>query len=323
VLIDRFNRAVTHLRISITNRCNHRCVFCHSEGYFEKKPVEELTAEHWGFVASVAASIGVKYVKITGGEPLVRRDIVEVVEYMVENRLETSMVTNGSLLENYADKLAEKGLSYVNVSLHSLNREKFKMITGGDLERVLRGIDAAVNAGLKTRLDYVVLAWNIDEYRDIVDYASRKGLDLNIIELIPVGLAITEWRELHRSLSEIESYLEEISVAKRVREFQSRPVYVLPSGIEVTLVKGFCNPEMCIACTRLRMTPEGYIKTCIYRNDQLVDARKYILAFDREGLAAAFKKAVEIREPFFKPGEKLSLEDIVAKAKLYEVGFAW
>jgi len=310
VLIDRYNRKVSHLRISVTNKCNHNCVFCHREGILTSNYDEELTANDWIFVAEVAVELGIKYYKLTGGEPLVRNDIVDIVRGITEAGGHVSIVTNGSLLEAYAEKLAEAGLEYLNVSLHSLNPEKFYRITRGRLENVLKGIDKALEAGLKTRLDYVVLTWNKDEYKEIIDYAMGKGLDLNIIELIPLGLTLGEWRELHTGLEEIKAYLEKISIGKKIKEFQSRPIYILPNGVEVTLVKGLCNPEMCMKCTRLRMTPEGYIKTCIYRNDQLVNARKYILARDSEGLVEAFKKAVEIREPYFKPGEKISIEEL-------------
>jgi cyclic pyranopterin phosphate synthase len=318
VLIDRYGRPVTHLRISVTNRCNHRCIFCHREGIVGGDYSSELSAEDWGFVARVGVELGIKYYKLTGGEPLIRDDIVEITRLIREAGGRVSIVTNGSLLDRHAAGLADAGVEYVNVSLHSLNPERFRLITRGDLGRVLRGIEEAVKHGIRVRLDYVVLTWNISEYRDIIDYASRNGFDLNIIELIPLGMSLDSWKSLHMGLAEIEEYLERISVEKRVKEFQSRPVYILPNGVEVTLVKGICNPEFCMKCTRLRMTPEGYIKTCIYRNDQLVDARKYILARDHDGLVEAFKKATMLREPFFKPGEKYSIEELLEKIKRYQ-----
>ncbi|MET1160663.1 MAG: GTP 3',8-cyclase MoaA [Thermoprotei archaeon] len=317
MLIDRFGRPVTHLRISVTNRCNHKCIFCHREGIPYSDPSRELSSSDWGFLAHVAINLGIKYYKITGGEPLIRNDIVGIISEIKEAGGSVSIVTNGSLLDKHARELAESGIEYVNVSLHSLDPEKFRKITGGNLDRVLNGIREAVDHGIRIRIDYVVLSWNFNEYRNIIEYASRNGFDLNIIELIPLGITIDEWKNLHRSLDEIENYLETISVAKRVREFQSRPVYILPSGIEITLVKGVCNPELCMKCTRLRMTPEGYIKTCIYRNDQLVDARKYILARDKEGLVNAFKKATSIREPFFKPGITSNVKTLYENLRFY------
>lgn len=309
VLIDRFGRMVTYLRISLTNKCNHNCIFCHREG-ISGSYGEELSSSDWVFVAEVGVSLGIRYYKLTGGEPLVRRDIVDIVRGISSVGGYVSMVTNGSLLDMFIDRLVDAGLKYLNISLHSLNREKFRRITGGDLDRVLKGIDKALDTGVKTRIDYVVLSWNIGEYRDIIGYAMSKGLDLNIIELIPLGLSIDEWKDLHVGLQEIRDYLEKISIGKRIRDFQSRPVYILSNGVEVTLISGLCNPEMCMKCSRLRITPEGFIKTCIYRNDQLINARKYILSRDWDNLVSIFRKAVMIREPYFKPGMKISINEL-------------
>jgi len=314
LLIDQFNRPFTHLRVSVTNRCNHSCIFCHREGVNTSfDPEKELSVDDWRFVFEITIDLGVKYYKFTGGEPLLRSDIVELVKTISELGGEPSLVTNGSLLSKYASGLANAGLRYVNVSLHSLNPEKFYRITKGRLDSVLNGIKASLENGIKTRLDFVVLSWNKDEYRDIIKYAYDHELDLNIIELIPLGLSFKDWLDLHVDLKEIISYLEEISVEKRIRDFQSRPVYVLDNGVEVTVIIGVCNPEMCMKCSRLRMTPEGYIKTCLYDNNYIYESRDHIISRDRESLVDDFIKATMMRKPFFKPGDKIDYE------KLYEL----
>ncbi len=300
VLIDRFGRALTHLRISVTSRCNFRCIFCHMEGIVGGIG-DELTASDWGFLASIASELGIKYYKITGGEPLVRSDIVDIVHEISVYSDELSLTTNASLLERYAVKLVDAGLDRLNISLHSLRREVFRAVTGGgDLDRVLRGIRAAVDTGIPIKLDYLVMTINISEYRDIIGFAEEIGADLNIIELIPLGLAVKDYSRLHVTLDTIRDYLERISIRKYIRKFQSRPTYVLPTGIHVTLVSGYCNPELCMNCTRLRVTPDGRLKTCIYRNDNLVDIREAILKRDREAVKRGFEKANMLREPFFK-----------------------
>ncbi len=299
-LIDRYGRPLTHMRISVTLRCNHRCIFCHREGLPSNVNGVELTAQDWGFVASVASSLGIKYYKITGGEPLVRNDIVDIVRSIRNSGGIVSIVTNGSLLTKYAEELADL-VSHINISLHSLNPEVFRKITHGKLEPVLKGIDEALRNGIKLKIDYVVLSLNSHEYTDIINYASDKGVNLNIIELIPLGMSLTEYNRLHAPMDPIEKYLEKISVKKDRKAFQSRPTYILPSGIEVTVIKGICNPEMCMHCTRIRMSPDGKIKTCIYRNDNLLDAYPFIVSRDAEGLKQLFIKANSLREPFFKP----------------------
>ncbi len=299
VLIDRYGRPLTHMRISVTLRCNHSCVFCHREG-ITSMTQRELSSSDWGFVAEVGVLQGIKYYKLTGGEPLIREDIVDIVREIRSVGGIVSIVTNGSFLAKYASRLSEEKVDHVNVSLHSLNEKVFNIITRGKLEPVLKGIEEALNHGLKLKLDYVVLTYNADEFREIISYAEEKGIDMNIIELIPLGLAKNEYEKLHVPLDNIVAWLNENSVRVERKKFQSRPVYVLPSGIKVTVIRGFCNPEMCMNCTRIRMTPDGKIKTCIFRNDTLVDAREHVLNRDREAFIKDLEKANMMREPFFK-----------------------
>jgi cyclic pyranopterin phosphate synthase len=300
MLIDRFNRPLTSLRISVTEKCNHKCVFCHREGLLNYNSAVELTPGDWGFVARVARSLDIVDAKLTGGEPLVRSDIVEVVREISEAGLKTSITTNGSLLDRYAKGFSEVGVDHINVSLHSLREDVFKAITGGELKRVLSGIEAALDYGLRLKIDFVLLSWNKEEVPGIIDFAASKGLEVNLIELIPLGVEPGLYSKLHVEARLVEDYLAKRAVRVEVREFQSRPVYHLDNGVRVTLIKGFCNPELCARCTRIRFTPDGKIKTCLFRNDNLVDARPSIIARDFNGLVEAFKKANSLREPFFK-----------------------
>ncbi len=298
VLVDRYGRPVTHLRISVTLRCNHECIFCHREGIFTN-PIVELEPWEWGFVAKVGVKLGIVNYKLTGGEPLVRGDIHEIVEEIHNAGGKVSMVTNGSLLKYYADKLANAGLEQVNISLHSLNPYTFYEITRGRLEKVIEGIKSAKQAGIRVKIDYLVLSLNSKEYKDIIGFAEKHGLDLNIIELIPLGLVGEEYWKLHYPLKEIEEYLEKHSIKKYYREFQFRPTYVMPTGIKVSIVKGYGNPLLCARCTRLRATPDGKLKTCIYVN-KTVDMRPAIINRDEKQLEEKFREAVRLREPYFK-----------------------
>ncbi len=299
MLVDRFGRGVDRLRISITLRCNHSCIFCHREGIPFSNPSHELGPEDWGFLARVASSLGIWYAKLTGGEPLVRKDIVEVVEELSRHLSEVSMVTNASLLKGLAGELADAGLKRVNISLHSLKDDVFKAITGGSLRSVLEGVEAALNAGLGIKINYLVLRMNRDEFKEIINYSSDIGADVNVIELIPIGNPIPNYRELHTDLKPIEEWLKGVAVKSWVTEFQGRPAYELPTGIKVYIIKGYGNPTLCSKCTRLRMTPDGRIQTCIYRPDLTVNAREAILSRDVNALVNAFKEAVGLRRPHF------------------------
>lgn len=305
VLIDRFGRPLRRLRISVTERCNHACVFCHREGITWN--ADELSAADWDFVADVAASLGFVEAKLTGGEPLMRDDVHEIARSFSSRGMAVSLTTNGSRLAEFAARLAEAGVARVNVSVHSLRPETFRKITGGDLQPVLEGIRAAIESGLEVKLDFVVTSWNADELANIIEFASSVGArGLNIIELIPLGMPHDVYSKLHAGLEEAEKLLERTATRKFVRDFQSRPSYVLPGGLVVELVKGFCNPAMCAACDRLRITPDGKLKTCLFRNDNLIDARPHIASRDREGLIEDFRRAAIIREPLFKfPGARL------------------
>ncbi|MEM1532672.1 MAG: radical SAM protein, partial [Desulfurococcaceae archaeon] len=229
LLIDKYGRLLTHARVSITNKCNYSCIFCHKEG-INWSTANELSPEDWSFFASTVSRLGIMYFKLTGGEPLTRSDVVSIVKGIKPYVKEVSMTTNGSLLDKYAGELLDSGLDRVNVSLHSLNKEVFRELTGGVLERVIKGIEAAVGLGLVVKLDYLVTSLNAHEYMDIINYAESLGVDLNIIELIPLGLASEKYMELHSQLSNVEKYLEEAAVSKTKYYFQSRPTYVMPSG---------------------------------------------------------------------------------------------
>lgn len=314
LLVDRFGRPVNKLRVSITLRCNHACIFCHREGIPASQVKAELGAGDFGFVAEVASSLGIVDFKLTGGEPLVRDDVVDIVSAISQYVRDVSLVTNASRLRKFAQGLAEAGLSRVNVSLHSLREDVFRRITGGgSLSDVLEGIKAAIDAGLKVKLNYLMLSLNADEFKDIIDYASRVGTDLNVIELIPIGTPPNIYKELHVEISPVEEYLRKQAVKVWLAEFQNRPTYLMPSGIKVYVIKGFGNPYLCARCTRLRMTPDGKLQTCIYRPDLLVDARDAILRRDTEGLKDAFKRATELREPYFKLPGKTSLTPIMSR----------
>ncbi len=192
-MVDSFGRKVTGLRIALTPRCNLKCIYCHHEG--EVKPEREIPGEMVVSVVRAAADLGVRSLKFTGGEPLLRRDLADLIRQMPKD-LNISLTTNGIFLAEQAKALAEAGLDRVNVSLDSLKPETYAAITGGqesDLEKVLAGIDAAKEAGLvPIKLNVVVLKKNEAEIPEMIEFCRRKGLILQLIELLDLqGLGIS------------------------------------------------------------------------------------------------------------------------------------
>lgn len=300
---DRFSRPLTSMRISITQRCNLSCIYCHREGIFEKAAVE-MTPEEISRIVAVCAKNEVRKVKITGGEPLLRSDVCEIVEKIsgIHGIKDISMTTNGVLLEEYAHELKKAGLNRINVSLDTLKPEVFSMITGGgNLKQVMAGIDEAIKVGLKpVKLNMVVMRGiNEKEVRDLVKRYSREDVVLQLIELMNTDDGFFE--KHFYDLDEIEREFEGEAKKVEVRKFmQGRKKYVL-NGAQVEIVKPMHNTEFCASCTRIRITADGKFKPCLMRSDNLVD----FLAPMRKGageeeLEELLKEAMEKREPYFK-----------------------
>ena len=298
---DRFGRPVRGLRISVTGECNLRCFYCHREGM--EGGGRRMEAEELGRAAEVASSLGMSRVKLTGGEPLLREDLEEVVREIAEHADEVSLVTNGLELEGRAGALAEAGLRRVNVSLDTLDPEKYARLTGArGLERVVRGIGAALDAGLEpVKLNMLVLRGvNEDEVGRMVEFARERGLKLQLLELIRLPWD-PPWiyEAFHADLSGVEGWLRERAREVVRREQNARRVYVL-DGVEVEVVRPMHNSEFCLHCTRLRLTHDGYLKPCLMRRDNLVDLLTPLREGTEEEVRRAFELAVERREPFFR-----------------------
>lgn len=303
-LRDRFGRVVDSLRLIVTNRCNYQCIFCHREGL---EPVtttseEKLKPGDYGFLAKVASKIGIKYYKLTGGEPLLRDDIHEIVYEIKPYTEEVSLVTNGFLLSRRAELLAESGVDRINVSLHSLREDTYRYITGGisGLREVLRGLEFSVNYGIKVKLNFLVMKSNVSEVPEVLRFAEKHGFDVNIIELIPLECPVEVYKREHVALDPVIRLLERIAVSKATKSFQNRITYTLPSGVRVEVVTGYGNPLMCTACKRLRLTPEGCIKTCLYVNKPCIDLYEAIATRNEKAVLEGFEKAIKLREPYFK-----------------------
>ncbi|WP_371807527.1 GTP 3',8-cyclase MoaA [Thermococcus sp. CX2] len=307
MLFDRFGRPVTNLRISLTRDCNFRCFFCHREGQHFNARLELTPAEIERLVR-IASRLGIKKVKLTGGEPTVRDDILEIVRRIKPYVADLSMTTNGSRLKELSKPLAEAGLDRVNVSLHSLRPEVYKRITGVDmLDTVLEGIDEAVKYLSPVKLNMTVMkGLNDGEIWDMIEFAAKTGVILQLIELeAPKEMTQTSFfRKYFFPLKPVEQKLEEMAVETKERRMHRRKKYFIPTdhGIaEVEVVRSMHNTMFCANCTRLRVTSNGKFKTCLLRKNDLIDFATALRngASDEE-LIEIFKKAIRLREPYWK-----------------------
>jgi cyclic pyranopterin phosphate synthase len=302
VLVDPFGRKLTGLRMALTARCNLACIYCHHEGELssrgEMSPKREISHELAVSIATAAAQLGVRSLKLTGGEPLLRADLEDIIAGM-PSALKISLTTNGIFLEERARGLAEAGLERVNISLDSMRPETYGAITGGregDLEKVIRGIDSALEAGLDpVKLNVVVLQENQDEVAELIQFSREKGLILQLIELMDTrGLRISG------DIGRIEESLEARADRVATRELHRRRKYFL-DGAEVEVVRPMDNTEFCQHCSRLRVTSDGRIKTCLLRNDDLIE----IATSDVDSIKELLLKANELRAPYFRgPGRQ-------------------
>ena len=307
VLYDRFGRPVTNLRISLTQDCNYHCFFCHREGQrFLAR--NEMTPEEIERLVRIASRLGIRKVKLTGGEPTVRSDILEIVRRIKPHVVDLSMTTNGSRLKELAKPLAKAGLDRVNVSLHSLKPDVYRRITGVDmLDVVLEGIEEAVKYLSPVKLNMTVMkGLNEGEIWDMVDFAAKTGAILQLIELeAPREVEETAFfRKYFYPLKPVERELEKRAVEIRERRMHRRKKYFVPTdyGIaEVEVVRAMHNTIFCANCTRLRVTSNGMFKTCLLRNDDMINFVTAMRNGASDGeIIEILKKAVLMREPYWK-----------------------
>lgn len=271
---DQFNRDLTYLRVSITDRCNLRCTYCMPEEGVESMPHEELLSyEELFIVIEKFVELGVKKLRITGGEPLVRKDVVKFIEKVASlNKLEDiAMTTNGILLKELAIPLKKAGLHRVNISLDTMNPERYRYMTrGGDLRTVIDGINVAKEAGLKIKINCVVnKGINDDEIGQFIQLTKEWGVDVRFIELMPIGQNIQYAQDHFYSNEMILSQFPELKEVK-AEDISSPARYYQLEGAQgkVGLISPLsCN--FCAYCNRLRLTPDGKLKPCLHSDIEI------------------------------------------------------
>ncbi|HYA38762.1 MAG TPA: GTP 3',8-cyclase MoaA [Candidatus Methylomirabilis sp.] len=270
-LIDRFDRHVNYVRISVTDRCDFRCVYCMSEAMTFLPRTEVLSLEEILLVARAFTELGVTKIRLTGGEPLVRHDVLWLVREIgrLSGLRELVMTTNGSQLEHYADALRAANVRRLNISLDTLDPERFRHITRvGDLAKVLRGIEAAQRAGFeRLKLNAVILKnRNHDEVTGLTRFAIDRGMDLSFIEEMPLGVISDHDRaEAYYSSDHIKADLEREFTLLPTTETTGGPSrYYRVAGSDTRV--GFISPHshnFCGACNRVRLTTEGRLLLCL------------------------------------------------------------
>ncbi len=305
-LIDPFDRPITYLRVSVTDRCDFRCTYCMSENMTFLPKRDLLTLEELDRLCTAFIRLGVSKIRVTGGEPLVRRGIMgffrSASRHLGRGLNELTVTTNGSQLSRFAHELAEMGIRRINVSLDTLDSQKFAEVTRwGRLEQVLKGIDAARDAGIRVKINTVALkGFNEDELFQLVEWCARQDMDITFIEVMPMGEFDSEQRlDRYWSLKDLRSRLGERYVLENSLETTGGParyVRLLETGQKI----GFITPlshNFCESCNRVRLTCTGELFMCLGQEDK-ADFRTVLRENpnDESPLLTAIRSAIE-RKP--------------------------
>ncbi|MFK4771420.1 MULTISPECIES: GTP 3',8-cyclase MoaA [Rhizobium/Agrobacterium group] len=304
-MVDRYGRAVTYLRVSVTDRCDFRCTYCMAENMTFLPKKDLLTLEELDRLCSAFVAKGVRKLRLTGGEPLVRKNIMYLVRSIgrhieAGDLDELTLTTNGSQLARHAQELYDCGVRRINISLDTLDPDKFKTITRwGDFCKVMEGIDAAQKAGLKIKLNAVALKdFNDGEMPEMIRFAHGRGMDLTVIETMPMGEIEEDRTDRYLPLSALREDLE--------RQFTFRDILYKTGGparyVEVAETGGrlgFITPmthNFCEGCNRVRLTCTGTLYMCLGQNDA-ADLRAALRASDDPAvLSEAIDEAIS-RKP--------------------------
>ncbi|MBN9028438.1 GTP 3',8-cyclase MoaA [Rhizobium sp. YJ-22] len=304
-MIDPFGRRVSYLRVSVTDRCDFRCTYCMAETmqFLPKKDL--LTLEELDRLCSAFIAKGVRKLRLTGGEPLVRKNILYLIRslgrHIDEGRLEElTLTTNGSQLARFADELYDCGVRRINVSLDTLNPEKFRQITRwGDFDKVMAGIEAAQKAGIKVKLNAVALKdFNDREIPEMLRFAHGRGMDLTVIETMPMGEIDEDRTDQYMPLSVLRERLAEEFTFTDIPYRTGGParyVEVAETGGRL----GFITPmthNFCESCNRVRLTCTGTLYMCLGQNDA-ADLRSALRASGDDALLMAAIDEAITRKP--------------------------
>ena len=304
---DKNNREIKHIRLSVTSKCNYNCIYCDKEGINPTTNV--LSVEEIANLAQILAKVlKVTRIKITGGEPLCREDIVQIIKEINDLNLyrDISMTTNGFNLYEKAKQLKEAGLNRINVSLCSLNSATYEKITGVNaLDKILLGLERAKEVGLlPIKLNYVVLkGLNDNEFEDMVNFCAKNGFILQLIELHTTnygnGKQSKFYEKYHFNIAPFIEYLTSKAINVVTRgEMQNRKVYTLPGNKVIETV--IPSHEFCMGCTKLRVGCDGNLFGCLYRSDLGKNIKTNLQNHDSiSTYESIIRTVVNSRKPYF------------------------
>ena len=294
---------ISYLRVSVTDKCNLKCYYCRPDNSPFVYKSEYLTYEEIAKLVKVMSKFGLEKVRITGGEPLIRPNLDNLIKLIsqIPNIRDISLTTNGLTLSKYAEKLKLAGLNRINVSIDSLIPERFYQITKGKLEDVLEGIKAAKEVGLEPiKVNIVAIKGvNDDEVLDFVDFAKKYGVEIRFIEMMPIGAEQINWSlNKVRYLDVIKEKIEKV-YGKLIPDFSigsgAARVFRIPNiNVKVGFITPLSNP-FCDGCSKLRLTAEGSIKLCL-RTDEEIQAREIIRNGSEKDLEDFIKKVIILKE---------------------------
>lgn len=296
---DQFERTIDYMRISITDRCNLRCRYCMPEGC-DKVPMDRiLTYEEIERICRVAARLGIRKIKITGGEPLVRLGCTDLIKDLksTDGIDSVTVTTNGQILSRYMDDLKSAGIDGINISLDTLDPQRYAYITGGgSFDKTLQAIDIAVSSGIPTKVNCLLQkGFNEDEICSLAALAFRKGILLRFIELMPIGIAdpsqgISNEQVLHKLMEQWPDLEPDSGIyGNGPAVYYRRPGAAGGIGFISAIHNIFCS-----GCNRIRLTSQGQIKPCLCYDDG-IDLKPHLKGSDEE-LEAALKQAI-LRKP--------------------------
>ena len=299
-VVDLQDRKIDYMRISITDRCNLRCKYCMPDDIETIPMAEILTFEEIVECVKVAAKLGIKYIKVTGGEPLVRKGCSDLIAMIksVDGIEKVTLTTNGVLLEENIESLVSAGIDGINISLDTLDRDRYKMITGFDeLPKVLRGIETAYKSGVRTKINVVALGSSFanelsEEYKLLVEKTLRYDLDVRFIEMMPIGLGkLYPAASTEKILKQIvELYPETVRDYSR-HGYGPAVYYKLPGAMGSIGFISAIHGKFCSECNRIRLSSTGFMKSCLCFN-QGADLRE-ILRDENDDFTKE-KKLVEV-----------------------------
>ena len=271
-MLDKLNRKIDYLRISVIDRCNLRCVYCMPEEGIESIPHDEiLTYDEILRICEIVSELGIRKIKITGGEPLVRKDIVNLIRDIknIDKIEQVTLTTNGILLHEMLDDLYDAGIDSINISLDTLNKDNFKKITRRDgLEKVLMSIDKAYDLGIRVKINCLAIRdFNLRELVEIASFAKDREIDVRFIELMPIGFG-KKYTQIDNDeiLSILESRFGTFEIVTEKRGNGPAKYYRNQNMKGCIGFISAISHEFCESCNRIRLTSSGFLKLCLHYN---------------------------------------------------------